>query len=170
MSFRVYDTKEKCWVNENVCLGLDDELYLIEKRKLGGKFLKLLSSKRYVYHKDIGLADKCGILIYEGEIVEVELSEDEFSNMKVAYSPELASYILLDYKTDKILRKTINKELKGTTSLIVAQRIGTIKNADKIIVLDKGNMVGIGKHEELLKNNAIYREVYESQVKGGDDE
>ena len=74
------------------------------------------------------------------------------------------SFSALDYKTDKILRKTINKELKGTTSLIVAQRIGTIKNADKIIVLDKGNMVGIGKHEELLKNCPIYKEIALSQL------
>ena len=74
------------------------------------------------------------------------------------------SFSALDYKTDKILRKTINKELKGTTSLIVAQRIGTIKNADKIIVLDKGNMVGIGKHEDLLKNCPIYKEIALSQL------
>lgn len=74
------------------------------------------------------------------------------------------SFSALDYKTDKALRKTINKELKGTTCLIVAQRIGTIKNADKIIVLDNGNMVGIGKHEELLKNCPVYKEIALSQL------
>lgn len=74
------------------------------------------------------------------------------------------SFSALDYKTDKALRRTINKELKGTTCLIVAQRIGTIKNADKIIVLDNGNMVGIGKHEELLKNCPVYKEIALSQL------
>lgn len=74
------------------------------------------------------------------------------------------SFSALDYKTDKALRKTINKELKGTTCLIVAQRIGTIKNADKIIVLDNGDMVGMGKHEELLKNCPVYKEIALSQL------
>ncbi len=74
------------------------------------------------------------------------------------------SFSALDYKTDKALRKTLNKDLKGTTSLIVAQRIGTIKNADQIIVLDNGNMVGKGKHEELLKNCPIYKEIALSQL------
>ena len=74
------------------------------------------------------------------------------------------SFSALDYKTDKALRRTINKELKGTTCLIVAQRIGTIKNADKIIVLDNGNMVGIGKHEELLKHCPVYKEIALSQL------
>lgn len=74
------------------------------------------------------------------------------------------SFSALDYKTDKALRRTINKELKGTTCLIVAQRIGTIKNADKIIVLDNGNMVGIGKHEELLKKCPVYKEIALSQL------
>lgn len=74
------------------------------------------------------------------------------------------SFSALDYKTDKTLRKTLNKDLKGTTSLIVAQRIGTIKNADQIIVLDNGNMVGKGKHEELLKNCPIYKEIALSQL------
>lgn len=74
------------------------------------------------------------------------------------------SFSALDYKTDKALRKTINKELKGTTCLIVAQRIGTIKNADQIIVLDNGDMVGKGKHEELLKNCPIYKEIALSQL------
>lgn len=74
------------------------------------------------------------------------------------------SFSALDYKTDKALRDTLKKDLKGTTCLIVAQRIGTIKDADKIIVLDNGNMVGIGKHEELLKKCPIYKEIALSQL------
>ena len=74
------------------------------------------------------------------------------------------SFSALDYKTDSALRKTINKELKNSTCLIVAQRIGTIKDADKIIVLDNGKMVGIGKHKELLENCNVYKEIALSQL------
>lgn len=74
------------------------------------------------------------------------------------------SFSALDYKTDRVLRKALKKETGGTTSLIVAQRIGTIMDADTIIVLDKGRIVGQGKHKELLTNCDIYRELAESQL------
>lgn len=74
------------------------------------------------------------------------------------------SFSALDYKTDKIVRKNLNKAYKNTTKLIVAQRIGTIMNADQIIVLDQGKMVGKGKHKELLKTCKVYREIALSQL------
>lgn len=74
------------------------------------------------------------------------------------------SFSALDYKTDQILRKTLKRETGTATKLIVAQRIGTIMDADKIIVLDKGKIVGIGKHKELLANCPVYREIAESQL------
>lgn len=74
------------------------------------------------------------------------------------------SFSALDYKTDKALRKTLKKETAGATSLIVAQRIGTIMDANKIIVLDKGEMVGIGTHKELMENCKIYQEIAYSQL------
>ncbi|WP_285399907.1 ABC transporter ATP-binding protein [Lysinibacillus sp. fls2-241-R2A-57] len=74
------------------------------------------------------------------------------------------SFSALDYKTDRQLRSTLKKETKGATSLIVAQRIGTIKDADKIIVLDEGNIVGMGKHSELLKTCKTYQEIAYSQL------
>ncbi|MGE7916802.1 ABC transporter ATP-binding protein [Lysinibacillus xylanilyticus] len=74
------------------------------------------------------------------------------------------SFSALDYKTDRQLRSTLNKETKGATSLIVAQRIGTIKDADKIIVLDEGKIVGMGKHSELLKTCKTYQEIAYSQL------
>ena len=70
----------------------------------------------------------------------------------------------MDYKTDFELRKELKKYTKEATILIVAQRIGTIKNADKIVVLDNGKMVGIGTHSELLKNNEVYKEIALSQL------
>lgn len=74
------------------------------------------------------------------------------------------SFSALDYKTDRILRGTLKKETAGVTTLIVAQRIGTILNADKIIVLDEGRIVGQGRHRELLQNCPVYREIAESQL------
>ncbi len=74
------------------------------------------------------------------------------------------SFSALDFKTDRKLRTALAKHTEGTTKFIVAQRIGTIKDADKIIVLDSGNMVGIGTHEELLKNCPIYKEIALSQL------
>jgi len=69
----------------------------------------------------------------------------------------------LDYATDSKLRKAI-RQIKDITTIIVSQRIVSIKNADRIVVLDDGKIVGIGNHEELLENNPIYREIYNSQV------
>jgi len=74
------------------------------------------------------------------------------------------SFSALDYKTDRQLRSTLKKETQGVTTLIVAQRIGTIKDADKIIVLDEGKIVGMGKHSELLKTCKTYQEIAYSQL------
>ena len=74
------------------------------------------------------------------------------------------SFSALDYKTDRILRTALNEKLKDATKLIVAQRIGTIRNADKIIVLDDGKIVGMGTHEELMKNCFEYQEIARSQL------
>ena len=86
----------------------------------------------------------------------------------IARNPEIYifddSFSALDYKTDYVLRKELKKYTKDSTSVIVAQRIGTIKNADKIIVLDKGKCVGIGTHKELLKKCKVYKEIAYSQL------
>ena len=75
----------------------------------------------------------------------------------------------VDTKTDALIRKAFREEIPNTTKIIIAQRVSSIEDADKIIVLNEGKIDGIGTSEELLKTNAIYREVYESQTKGGDD-
>ena len=86
----------------------------------------------------------------------------------IARDPEIYifddSFSALDYKTDSILRKELKKYTKNATSLIVAQRIGTIINADKIVVLNEGECVGIGTHKELLKTCEVYREIAYSQL------
>lgn len=74
------------------------------------------------------------------------------------------SFSALDYKTDRVLRSALKKETEGVTSLIVAQRIGTIMDADRIVVLDEGKVVGIGTHKELLESCAVYKEIAMSQL------
>ena len=70
----------------------------------------------------------------------------------------------IDYNTDMLARKAINERLAGKTILIVAQRIGTIKNADKILVLDEGRIVGEGTHDELLATCDVYNQIALSQL------
>ena len=74
------------------------------------------------------------------------------------------SFSALDYKTDKILRQALKTECADATKLIVAQRIGTIRDADRIVVMDEGKVAGIGTHEELMKNCEVYRQIAYSQL------
>ena len=76
----------------------------------------------------------------------------------------------VDTKTDAMIRKAFREEIPETTKLIIAQRISSIQDADRIIVLEEGKIHGVGTHEELLASNSIYRDVYESQMKGGTDD
>lgn len=75
----------------------------------------------------------------------------------------------VDTKTDALIRKAFREEIPETTKIIIAQRVSSVEDADQIIVMENGHINGIGTSEELLKTNAIYREVYESQMKGGED-
>ena len=76
----------------------------------------------------------------------------------------------VDTKTDALIRKAFREEIPDTTKIIISQRISSIEDADQIIILDEGEVKGVGTSEELLKTNQIYREVYESQVKGGSED
>ena len=86
----------------------------------------------------------------------------------IARDPEILifddSFSALDYKTDRVLRKTLDEKCAHATRLIVAQRIGTIRDADKIIVLDDGKIAGMGKHDELMQNCEVYRQIALSQL------
>lgn len=74
----------------------------------------------------------------------------------------------VDTKTDKLIQTAFKEEIPNTTKIIIAQRISSVENCDKIIVLDNGTVNGFGTHQELLENNEIYKEVYTSQMKGSD--
>ena len=86
----------------------------------------------------------------------------------IAKKPEIFifddSFSALDFKTDSNLRKALKESTKDATTIIVAQRISTILNADQIIVLDEGHMAGIGTHKELMKNCEVYRQIAMSQL------
>jgi ATP-binding cassette subfamily B protein len=86
----------------------------------------------------------------------------------IARKPEILvfddSFSALDYKTDRVLRSVLDEKCKNTTRIIVAQRIGTIRDADKIIVLDKGKIVGMGRHDELMDGCEVYRQIALSQL------
>ncbi len=86
----------------------------------------------------------------------------------IARKPDLLifddSFSALDFKTDKELRSALENELSDTTKIIVAQRVGTIKDVDQILVLEDGKAVGLGSHRELLETNAVYREIAQSQL------
>ena len=77
----------------------------------------------------------------------------------------------VDTKTDKLIRTAFNEKIPNTTKIIIAQRISSVQDADKIIVMSNGRIQAVGNHEELLKTNAVYKEIYDSQMKGsGEDE
>ena len=73
----------------------------------------------------------------------------------------------VDTRTDALLRRAFREEIPNTTKIIIAQRISSVQECDFIIVMDNSQIKGMGTHNELLMTNSIYREVYESQVKGG---
>jgi len=111
---------------------------------------------------------------YEGEIAQggTNISGGQKQRLSIARAifkqPEIYlfddSFSALDYKTDRTLRSLLKKEIKDATTIIVAQRIGTIKDADRIVVLDDGEVVGMGTHQELMINCEVYQEIAYSQL------
>ena len=147
-------------IEENVCYGADTP----DSERLN-EALEISQAKEFVEK----LTDNVKSKISQGA---VNVSGGQKQRLSIARSlynkPEILifddSFSALDYHTDKILRKELRERSKGSTSLIVAQRIGTIMEADLIIVLEEGQIVGQGKHKELLKSCPIYKEIAMSQL------
>ena len=103
--YRVFDRKEKRWVKESVYLSPNNDLSTSKKAIFGQHKMSLVPDSRYAWHRDIGLYDKNRVLIYEGDIVEIDFSEIAKNKGKiktlVTYSPENASYILLDFNSHR---------------------------------------------------------------------
>ncbi len=129
------------------------------------KAIEVAQATAFVDNMDKGINSKLaarGTNISGGQKQRVSIAR------AVARKPEFYvfddSFSALDYKTDSLLRKALKKYTKDTTTIIVAQRVGTIMNADKIVVLNEGKIVGMGTHKELLKSCKIYNEIAHSQL------
>ena len=150
-------------VEENVAYGDNGhEKPSLEKVK---EAIKIAQGKDFVEKMDDGYKShiaRGGTNVSGGQKQRLSIAR------AIARDPEIYifddSFSALDYQTDAKLRSELKKHMKDATTLIVAQRIGTIMNADKIVVLDKGECVGIGTHKELLKNCQVYKEIALSQL------
>ena len=149
-------------VKDNITMGLK------ENEKPTEESIKKaieISQSDFVYNLPEGVdsrIDQGGKNVSGGQKQRISIARALARNPEILIFDD--SFSALDYKTDKALREALREKAKDTTCLIVAQRIGTIKNADKIIVLDKGTMVGEGTHDELMENCAIYKEIALSQL------
>ena len=124
-----------------------------------------ISQSSFVYNLPDGVysrIDQGGKNVSGGQKQRISIARALARNPEILIFDD--SFSALDYKTDKALREALRDKASDTTCLIVAQRIGTIKNADKIIVLDKGFIVGEGTHDELMENCSIYKEIALSQL------
>ncbi len=125
-----------------------------------------ISQSKFVYSKPEGLQDHIaqgGHNVSGGQKQRLSIARALVKHPEILIFDD--SFSALDYKTDKALRKALKAHTKGVTQLIVAQRIGTIRNADQIIVLNEGDMVGIGTHDELMASCPVYQEIALSQLK-----
>lgn len=147
-------------IASNISYGNDDATQAeIEKAAEIAQAKEFIESKEDKYNSPISQG---GTNVSGGQNQRLQIARALAKHPKILLFDD--SFSALDMKTDKILRETLAKEVKDSTFIIVAQRVGTIIDADQIIVLDEGIIKGIGTHEELLKNCDTYREIAESQL------
>lgn len=150
-------------VNSNVAYGENGKSKITEEKIK--EAVKVAQAKEFVEKMDDGYETH---IAFGGTNVSGGQKQRLAIARAIARNPEIYifddSFSALDYKTDSILRKELKKYTADSTNLIVAQRIGTIMNSDKIIVLDNGEQVGMGTHKELLKNCDVYRQIALSQL------
>lgn len=150
-------------VKSNVSYGDNGMKHSVDKIK---EAVKVAQAKDFVEKMDKTYDShiaRGGTNVSGGQKQRIAIARAIYKNPEIYIFDD--SFSALDYKTDYVLRKELKKYTKDATSMIVAQRIGTIMHADKIVVLDKGKCVGIGTHEELLKTCKIYKEIALSQLK-----
>ena len=147
------------WGNENAT---DEEMI---------KACKLAQADEFITNFEDGYdtyIEQGGTNVSGGQKQRLCIARALLKNPKILILDDSTSAV--DTKTDALIRKAFKEEIPNTTKIIIAQRVSSVENADKIIILDEGKIVAFGKHEELIKNSEIYKEVYNSQTKGGKTE
>lgn len=146
------------WGDENAT---DEDLRLAAKQACAEEFIERLPGG---YEYDLGQG---GVNVSGGQKQRLCIARAMLKKPKVIIFDDSTSAV--DTKTDAEIRAALRQHAPETTKIIIAQRIASVQDADKIIVFDDGRINAVGTHDELLKSNEIYREVYESQMKGSDD-
>ena len=146
------------WGDENAT---DEQVREAAIQACADEFIQNLPGK---YEYDLGQG---GVNVSGGQKQRLCIARALLKHPKIIIFDDSTSAV--DTKTDAIIRDNLKKYAPETTKIIIAQRITSVQDADKIIVLDAGRIIGFGTHEELIVNNEIYKEVYESQIKGGEE-
>ena len=145
------------WGNKDAS---DEEVERVCKLAQADEFVKSFPEKYNTY------IEQGGTNVSGGQKQRLCIARALLKKPKILILDDSTSAV--DTKTDSLIRKAFKEEIPNTTKFIIAQRISSVEDADKIIVMENGMVNGFGTHEELLKNNKIYKEVYESQTKGAD--
>ena len=146
------------WGSENAS---EEECIRVAKLACADEFIERFSDKYNTW------IEQGGSNVSGGQKQRLTIARALLRKPKVLILDDSTSAV--DTATDAKIRKAFREEIPGTTKIIIAQRISSVQDADRILVLDNGQINGLGTHEELLKNNAIYQEVYNSQTQGGGD-
>ena len=146
------------WGNENAS---EEECIRVAKLACADEFIERFPDKYSTW------IEQGGSNVSGGQKQRLTIARALLRKPKVLILDDSTSAV--DTATDAKIRKAFREEIPGTTKIIIAQRISSVQDADRILVLDNGQINGLGTHEELLKNNAIYQEVYNSQTQGGGD-
>ena len=146
------------WGSENAS---EEECIRVAKLACADEFIERFPDKYNTW------IEQGGSNVFGGQKQRLTIARALLRKPKVLILDDSTSAV--DTATDAKIRKAFREEIPGTTKIIIAQRISSVQDADRILVLDNGQINGLGTHEELLKNNAIYQEVYNSQTQGGGD-
>jgi len=146
-------------IESNIDFARDIEFKRIEEAARIAQASKFISEKEEGFYSPIAQA---GTNVSGGQKQRLSIARAIANHPKIYIFDD--SFSSLDFKTESNLKKALNEETKDSTVLLITQRVSTIINADKIIVLDNGQVVGMGKHKDLLENCKVYYEIASSQL------